>query len=351
VESEPVLAEAGALVLKKQKTGNEIVATDSGASSKALMAAPGVPRTSSLEAPIMQLSGHKGEVFTVRIGPTGKHLASGSFDKQIFLWNIHGECTNYAVLSGHASAVLEVGWFSNETHLLSCSADKSVAYWDHEALTRVRKFTQHSSFVNSCSPSRRSQTFASGSDDGTVRVWDARQKRSVFVFESKFPVLSVALSPDDLSVFSGGIDNVIKKWDIRSPGEPALFLDEHTDSVTGVKISHDGSYLLSNSMDNTVRIWDVRPYVKGSRCVKIFEGLQHNFEKNLLRCAWAPDGSKIAGASADRFVYIWDTTSRRILYKLPGHRGSVNDVDFHPTEPIIASCSSDQTIFLGEIKN
>lgn len=35
-----------------------------------------------------------------------------------------------------------------------------------------------------------------------------------------------------------------------------------------------------------------------------------------------------------RFVYIWDTTSRRILYKLPGHAGSVNEVAFHPEEPI-----------------
>ena len=31
---------------------------------------------------------------------------------------------------------------------------------------------------------------------------------------------------------------------------------------------------------------------------------------------------------------MWDTNSRRILYKLPGHDGSVNDVDFHPNELI-----------------
>ena len=42
----------------------------------------------------------------------------------------------------------------------------------------------------------------------------------------------------------------------------------------------------------------------------------------------------MASGSGDRFVYVWDTTSRRVLYKLPGHAGSVNEVDFHPTEPI-----------------
>ena len=42
----------------------------------------------------------------------------------------------------------------------------------------------------------------------------------------------------------------------------------------------------------------------------------------------------VAAGSADRFVYIWDTTTRKILYKLPGHLGCVNDVDFHKIEPI-----------------
>ena len=58
------------------------------------------------------------------------------------------------------------------------------------------------------------------------------------------------------------------------------------------------------------------------------------FLQNLLHCAWSPDGAMVAAGSADRFVYIWDTTSRRIMYKLPGHLGSVNDVDFHKLEPI-----------------
>lgn len=50
-----------------------------------------------------------------------------------------------------------------------------------------------------------------------------------------------------------------------------------------------------------------------------------------------------------RLVHIWDTDSTKELYCLPGHKGSVNEVLFHPTEPIIASCGSDKQIFLGEL--
>lgn len=56
--------------------------------------------------------------------------------------------------------------------------------------------------------------------------------------------------------------------------------------------------------------------------------------QNLLKCAWSPDGHMITCGSSDRYLYVWEVSSRRILYKLPGHQGSVNATDFHPTEPI-----------------
>ena len=37
-----------------------------------------------------------------------------------------------------------------------------------------------------------------------------------------------------------------------------------------------------------------------------------------------------AGSSCHN-VFVWDVPSRRLLYKLPGHLGTVNEVAFHPT--------------------
>ena len=36
-------------------------------------------------------------------------------------------------------------------------------------------------------------------------------------------------------------------------------------------------------------------------------------------------------------------------YYLPGHKGAVNEVLFHEKEPIVISCSSDKTIYIGEL--
>ena len=43
---------------------------------------------------------------------------------------------------------------------------------------------------------------------------------------------------------------------------------------------------------------------------------------------------------------MWDTMQQRLKYKLPGHMGSVNDVHFHPHEPICKLTSSDVTLCL-----
>lgn len=298
----------------------------------------------------MLLEGHGAEIYTVKFDPSGKAIASGAFDKQIFLWGVYGECANYLVLSGHKNAVVEIHWSSDSSNIFSASADRTVGIWDSATGKRVRKLAEHTAFVNSCCPSSRGQQMvASGSDDATMKLWDARSKHSVNTFEHKYQVTSVAFSLNGDQVFTGGLDAVIRVWDLRKNAE-VLQLTSHSDTITGLRLSPDGAYLLSNSMDNQLHCSDIRPFVSGDRCIKTFAGHVHGIDHNLLKCTWSPDGKRVSGGSADRFVYIWDFVTRRVVYKLPGHAGTVNEVDFHPTEPIVASCSADKKIYLGEIE-
>lgn len=95
-----------------------------------------------------------------------------------------------------------------------------------------------------------------------------------------------------LQVYSGGLDNNITVWDLRK-GEQSMSLTGHTDSITGLSLNPDGTHLLSNAVDNSLRVWDMRPYAPTNRCEKVFTGHQHNYERNLLRCSWSSDGSKV----------------------------------------------------------
>lgn len=370
-------------------------------------------RTSELPAPIMRLEGHEGELFTCKFSSDGDLFASAGHDKRVFLWRtFHPECENFATLVGHKSAVLELHWSADSERLVTASADKSVRVWDIVEGVEAKKLTEHTDVVNSCHLLRRGAPLVvSGAEDrcikvwggctgrtscsaprlhyhdladaswqmvrgGCVQIWDLRSRRSVQTLQDKYQVFSVCFADAGDQVYSSGIENTVKArlysickhvdqaadgpcqqryhtmllqvWDLRKEAV-SFTLAGHGDSVTGMALHPDSNFLLTNSMDNTLRVWDVRPFAPANRCTKVFSGHQHTFEKHLLKCAWSHDGARVTAGSGDRLVHIWDAATQKLEYRLPGHSGSVNDAVFHPSQPIVASASSDATIFLGEI--
>eukprot|EP00126_Sphaerothecum_destruens_P002304 Sdes_comp15743_c0_seq2m4784 len=288
-------------------------------------------RTSNLPAPIMLLSGHLGEVLTTRFSPCGKYIASGGTDKQIYLWSVFDKCENFSMLTGHRGAVLELCWSEDGSKIVSASSDKTVTIFDVETGRKIRQCRGHEGIVNSCSTNKGTphQLIVSASDDGSVRVWDARKAKQISSFQQGYPLTACCFDETSDSVFAGGVGNVIQAWDLSS--SLSLYsLQAHKDSITGIRLSPDGCFLLSNAMDSIVHMWDVRPFVSSSRCVSSFPYSCHNFEKNILRCAWSADGSKASCGSSDRLVNIWDIHTGTLLYQLPGHEGAVTQVEFHP---------------------
>lgn len=165
------------------------------------------------------------------------------------------------------------------------------------------------------------------------QIWDPRQKAAVDFIGTDFPVTAVALSEAGNELYSGGIDNDIRVWDLRKQAV-AYSLLGHTDTITSLSVSPDSQSLLSNSHDSTVRSWDIRPFAPTNRHVRTFDGAPTGLEKNLYKASWSTDGKTIAAGSGDRTVVCWDAATGRLLYKLPGHKGAVNDVRFSPSEPI-----------------
>ncbi|KAK9386577.1 WD40-repeat-containing domain protein [Lipomyces mesembrius] len=310
-----------------------------------------VQRSSNLQAPIIQLSGHTGEVYACRFDNTGEIIASGSQDRTILLWNTYGANENFGVIKGHKGAVLDLAFSRDSRGLYSASSDATLGVWDVDSGVRIRKHVGHEDIVNSIDRVRRGpELLLSGSDDGSIALWDPRTKHAVEYMETDFPVLAVAFGEGGNQVFSAGIDEDIKVWDLRQRGV-VYTLPGHADAVTSLNVSEDMQYLVSHSMDNTVRNWDIRPFAPESRLIKMYGGAPaSDVEKNLLRASFSPDGSQIIAGSADRTVVIWDTLTGKILYKLPGHTGSVNDARFSPLElNVILSGSTDRTLMLGEL--
>ena len=69
------------------------------------------------------------------------------------------------------------------------------------------------------------------------------------------PVTSVAFSPDGKRIVSGSDDKTVKVWDAHT-GQEIRTLKGHTNWVLSVAFSADGKRIASGSADQTVKVWD-----------------------------------------------------------------------------------------------
>ena len=295
------------------------------------------------------------------------YLRTRSEKLSIVLWRTYGQCDNYGILSGHKGAILDLRWSRDSRVVFSGSADTTLASWDLETGLRIRRHEGHEEIINCLGVSRRGEeVLVSGSDDGSIGIWDPRQKRAVDYTETDYPITSIAIAEAGNELYTGGIDNDIKVWDMRKK-DVAYTMAGHTDTITSLEVSPDGQALLSYSHDGLARTWDIRPFAPADRSIKTYFGAPLGLERNLIKASWDTKGERIASGSGDGTAIVWEVQSGKLLYKLPGHKGTVNDVRFAPgNEPIskcllvgvslialltsiVVSGSSDRNLILGEL--
>ncbi|MBM3737284.1 MAG: TIR domain-containing protein [Acidobacteria bacterium] len=127
------------------------------------------------------------------------------------------------------------------------------------------------------------------------------------------------------------------------PANRPIVARGHTDSVSCCAWSPDGKRLASASLDNTLRIWDP----SNARSLASL----HGHSASVSSCAWAPDGKRLASASLDNTLRIWDPSNARSLTSLKGHSDSVWSCAWAPDGTRLASASDDNTLRLWDPSN
>ena len=185
----------------------------------------------------------------------------------------------------------------------------------------------HTTTVYSVAFSPDGKMLASGSSDGTVRLWDVNTGGHLRTLEEHTSlVYSVSFSPDGKTLASGSRDGTVRLWDVNTGGHLRT-LEGHTRSVYSVSFSPDGETLASGNL-YTVLLWDVNT-----------GGHLRTLEEHTGRAyvSFSPDGETLASGSNDETIRLWDTLTGTHLYTFRGHTDSVNSVAFSPDGKMLAS--------------
>jgi WD40 repeat protein len=117
-------------------------------------------------------------------------------------------------------------------------------------------------------------------------------------------------------------------------------LEGHSHHVRSVAFSHDSSKLASASYDETVKVWDA----SSGACLQTLKG----HSDYVSSVAFSHDSNKLASVSYDSTVRVWDASSGACLQTLEGHSDWVMSVAFSHDSSKLASASSDNIVKLWD---
>jgi WD40 repeat protein len=167
----------------------------------------------------------------------------------------------------------------------------------------------HSDLVDCVAFSPENTTVATGSRDGTVRLWsvpDGKQQR-VLSATGMGPVRTIAFSLDGKLLGAAGDDRVIRVFDLKT-SRVVTRMDGSPDAVLSIAFSPHASILASAGLDQAVRTWRVSNGKLRSTWV--------GHGGRVWSIAFAPDGETLASASLDGTIRFWDVATGRQVTEL-----------------------------------
>jgi WD40 repeat protein/serine/threonine protein kinase len=338
------------------------------------------------------LVGHPYEVHTARFSPDGKRVltTTGRGDMTARIWDAE---TGKELLVLKAPRAIQSAVFSPDGKLVLTGAylDATPRVWDAATGHEIANLKGNLSQAQPGAFSPDGRRVVTPAENNTARVSDAATGKEAFVLQGHTaPVRLASFSPDGRRVLTVSSDQTVRVWDTESGAVTRLdwLVGKHQlaarsgngellpAEVKSAEFSPDGGRVLTTDSDYVGRVWDAvtgkelvtlrygvdnaRFSPDGKRVIVWSHGAQFAYVQvrdattgaetarltghldGIVSAEFSADGKRVATASYDRTVRLWDVTGRELAV-LRGHQGRVNHACFSPDGRRVASASDDHT--------
>jgi WD40 repeat protein len=245
---------------------------------------------------------------------------------------------------GHALSVNSVSLSSDGKWLATGSTDGTARLWEMATGKEVRAFQGLAAQVASVSLSGDGKWLATGGSDNIARLWEVATGKEARAFHhGRFSwVTSVSLSDDGKWLVTSALDKTTRLWEVATGKEVHAFRG-HPGIVRAVSLSRDGKWLVTGSDDNTARLWEVAT----GKEVRIFHG--HTARVNSV--SLSGDAKWLVTGSNDNTARLWDVTTGAEFRMFQGHTDKVHAVALSTDGKLVVTGSNDKTARLWDLAN
>jgi molecular chaperone DnaK len=282
---------------------------------------------------LLQTLSHAATISALAFSPSGEYLATAS-GHSIKIWN-PADGTELFSFDDHTNTVTALD-FAPDNRLASGSADQTI---------RVRmpgrddsaQVHQAGTKVHSVSFSRDGSQLAWGGGDNQVHLWAADTGTEVVEPFTGHDAAVVAASFAPVSsVLATAAGKAIRLWD-PVDGTVRAVLAGHTNIVYAIAFSPDSRRLASASADYSLRVWDLEHGI----CQRIINLHGSNYVRAV---AFSPTGELAASSGNEKYVRLWNPDTGDEFTSPGSQGGNITAMAFSPNGMLLACGDENQKV-------